>query len=835
MAELRAIEPGKDPASNDEAIAQTLSFKQKAHEIFRREMTYPSVPESLQSLDSTNALQTSASGAVVLSIHGLAPKATELYSSLQHPVPAPDNPEGTIRAISEKTLPQGIKMAKAMPYFFPSAVEKDKKSKTLGELFPPPRNLPSLQPPKAPKSTIKGVQVGWHHPEYAEKSKYRSGSYTSTSLPLGRWLDYSNAAPPSQIMTKQRERAMSLAGAKPSTSDLEASEMEALFRGAFASFAPSKDDSSATISSGMVSQTVWWQKFGRRNFDRLMEAESSDDSADDIEMADVVPAEEIDEKLIQEAIENWDDSMVDPGLEKACCPKKSDGEKDVDDILQDVSDMIQTLISYQRNRNLQLPTASSQNRYAADPAHSDMLTNGTPVQPSEAETATYQALKEQLVLVIQMLPPYAVARLNSDKLDELNISTKMEIRTDEYQGVMEEDEAAARARAASMAVSTPRPTAHRSSSSSSSLQYSQQYPTVNRAPMPNQPYYGAQTPVRQPSGIQRPPQTMPATYSQRPPSNTGYRPPNPFPATPYAQQLAKPQVPYSQPGPYAGTPTQGRAPYPQYAGYPNTASHTPQPRYPSYTSNPQIPPPSYHHHQPYQPQHQHPHPHQQPGTPTHAPYAQYTNGASPMPPRTASPHITHQPQHIPQQGYNPTATPTRQPSYSGQPNIPNDPSRRFYPPTGSPAMQQHQQPQPPQSGQNRTSSNISFQTSLNQHQVQQAMDQAKIRFDQKIAQRPNETMRNSMSGPGQSHSQVTAPVGLGGIGLGTDPARMAAARASIPGGAASSTYNASSQSPKPQVNLSPASIPAPATNGSPVVTTSVPGANGATPTISKEA
>ncbi|KAK7754363.1 hypothetical protein SLS62_003656 [Diatrype stigma] len=842
VAELRKIEPGEDPSSNDEAIARTLSFRQKAHEIFRREITYPNVPEGHQGLDSTNALQTSAGGNIVLSVHGIVSRPTQLYSSLQHPVSTPDNPDGVIRALSEKSLPQGVRMVKAMPFLFPSAVEKDKKSKTLGELFPPPRNLPSLQPPKAPKSTTKGVQVGWHRPELTEKSKYRAGSYSSQPLSTGRWLDYSNAAPPSQIMTKQRERALSLAGTKPSTSDLEASELESLFRGAFSSFAPSKDDSAATISSGMISQTLWWQKVGRRGFDRLIGAEHSEDAANDSEMADTGPAE-IDETLIQEAIDNWDDSMVDPSLEAACCPKKADEEKDVDDILQDVSDMIQTLISFQRNRNLQLPTASSQSRYAADPAHSDLLTTGTPAQPSDEESATYDALKAQLMLVIQMLPPYAVARLNSDKLDELNISTKLEVRTEEYQGIMEEDEAAARARAASMAASTPRPTPHRASSSSSSLQYNQQYPTTARAPPMAQPYYGTQTPVRPPSGIQRAPQTMPPTYSQRPPSNTGYRPPAPYPGTPYAQQLTKTQGSYSQPGSYGGTPTQVRPPYPQYPGYPNTASHTPQQRYPSYTSNPQMPPNPYHH-QAYQPQHQHPHqhphPHQQPATPTHPSYGQYTNGTGAMPQRTASPHVPHPtPQHMPQQGYNPAATPTRQPSYGGQPNMTNNPPRHFYPPTGSPAVQ-HQQPQQPQlqQSQSRSNSNFNgtqFQTSLNSHQLQQAMDQARTRFEQgNKRQKPDEPTRNSLSGPGQSHPPVTAPVGLGGIGLGPD-SRMAAARAGMPGATAAGGYSASSQSPKPQATLPNAANPSPATNGSPAVTASGPAPNGTALTAGKEA
>ncbi|KAI8956466.1 hypothetical protein F5Y11DRAFT_194781 [Daldinia sp. FL1419] len=819
LAELRDIQPGQDPKANEDAISKVIEFKRQAYIIFKRELSYPYNPrvsDVLHDLDLINDLQSNTSGNTVLTIVGESMRGKPLYSSLQQPIRKSDGTELSIQSLREDVLPAGVKIAKAIPYTFSSAIGGDRKSKTLGELFPAPRNLPSLQPPKAPKSTTKGVQVGWHRPELTEKSKYRAGSYFSQSISTGRWLDYSNAAPPSQIMTKQRERALSLAGNKPSSSDLEMSEMEALFRGAFSSFAPSKDDSAAMISSGLISHTMWWQKVGRRSFDRLIETELPEDTpqkAEEVAAAPVDEVDEVDEELIKEALENWDDSMVDPSLEQACCPKKPDEEKDVDDILQDVSDMIQTLVSYQKNRNLTLPTASSQSRYAADPSHSDMLTNGTPVQPGEEETATYQALKAQLALVIQMLPPYAVARLNSDKLDELNISTKIEVRTDEYQGLMEEDEVAARARAAQAPVN-PRPVAHRSSSSSNNLQYGQQY-HPNRAPMPNPQFYGPQTPIRPPQpAIQRPPQTMPPAYPQRPPSNTGYRPPNHYPNAGYPQQFNKPP-PFSQPGPYGGTPAPARPPYQPMPGYPNIGAQTPQARFPPY--QPATQPPNYHP-QPYQPQHQPP----QHGTPTHPPYNQYTNGAN-VPQRTASPHISHPPpQHQPiphHPGYSPAATPTRQPSYGSQPNMGNDPSRRFYPPAASPAIPNN--PITPHGQHNpnpQTPGTSSFHTSLNPHQVQQAMDQAKARFDAtKSAQRTNEGIRNSMSGQGQG--QVGAPVGLGGIGLGGDPARLAAVRAGMP------NYPTTSQSPKPM----------PMANGSPAMAPAAPTTNGGQPVPGREA
>ena len=449
----------------------------------------------------------------------------------------------------------------------------------------------------------------------------------------------------------------------------------------------------------------------------------------------VDPRDEIDETIIQQAIDNWDDSLIDPSLEEACCPRKPDEEKDTDDILQDVTDMIQTLISYQRNRNLTLPTSSSQSRYGSDPAHSDMLTNGTQVQPGEEEAATYEALKAQLLLVIQMLPPYAVARLNSDKLEELNISTKMTIHTDEYQGTMEEDEAAARTRAAQTAAAAvnTRPASHRSSSSSSSMQYGQQYhQTPNRAPAGTPQYYPNQTPIRPPQpAVQRGSQTVPPNYQQRPTPNTGYRPPNAYQNTGYTQQYTKPASGYSQPS-YSSTPTQNRmysTPNSKYVPGYNNLGHlgnasSQQTRFQAYNPHPPNtqPPPQYSH-QSYQ-THQSPAP-----TPSHPPYGHYANGTTPMPPRTtASPHIHHQQPHSPHvppqaQGYHPAGTPSRQPSYSGSHMVNNSP-RPYYPPATThvpPPMQNHQMPnQHHNANQQHPASGPSFQTSLSTHQVQQA-------------------------------------------------------------------------------------------------------------------
>ncbi len=122
--------------------------------------------------------------------------------------------------------------------------------------------------------------MGFYHPEIVEKSKYRSDAYFSQTVSVGHWLDYSNATPSSQIKTKQRERAQSLAGHKPSSTELEMSELEALFRGAFSSFAPAKDDSGAMVSAGQLGR-MWWQRVGYRTFQRLVGAEMSEDDVEE--------------------------------------------------------------------------------------------------------------------------------------------------------------------------------------------------------------------------------------------------------------------------------------------------------------------------------------------------------------------------------------------------------------------------------------------------------------------------------------------------------------------------------------------------------------------------
>ena len=696
-----------EAASNDMAT-RTKVFKDKATDIFRRERAYPRSVSALSG--NKDAEDLSVKGDLVLSLVGYAPQERRLFSSL---------PLSRSSTWAEGNLPAGVSISRVVP----SAPQE--KTQTLGELYSPPRNLPTLQPPKQPKTQAKGNTLDFYHPEPADTSQHRGNSYFSAKLPAGHYLDYSNATPSWQTKTKKHERAQSLAGKKPSSSEAETSEMESLFRGAFSTFAPCKDDSASLVPSSLAGK-IWWQQAGQKTFQRMIEIEYYEDVGDAEPMDKDLTVEDLDEGAIREAIDNWDDSVVDPTLEEVMDSKGHSRDKDFEEILDEVSDMIETLASYQRIRNLTLP--NSQNRQSSDPVNGDMLATSGP-QPSEEEQATYQVLRAQLALIVKTLPPYAVAKLNGDQLDELLVSTKVQVQTDQYNGVMEEDEAGVQARikaqqqaaaAAAAAQPTPRAPAQRTPSVSS-LPYANQYPagnqygTPNRTPAHPQQYYRPQ--MQTPNYQQQRTVSQPASFQSRPQPNQ-YSRPNGYPNQ-YATQLAKAQTPYGHQNmqqQYAG---QQRPPqYGQLAQQANPAARYPyQPGFP-----------------------------QQPSTPTPANFSPYTNGTN-GPQRTMSPQV--QPNR---QAYSPSPNMQQNQRY-GTPNQPMNQVNRF----------------PSQSGQSNPGL-TGYHTVIPEAQQQRIIDQAKARV---AAQERSASFTDKISQPGLS--------GLSGMGFGgsVDASRLAAARSSL--------------------------------------------------------
>lgn len=776
--EMRSAESTDSEKFDDKAAIQLNRLKEKALEMHNREMSYPENASSAAlngSATLDDMVQKPAGDNTVLTIFGQAPQGRHLFSSL----PKRNAGDGAVKPLPDVQLPPGMSMTTVLPS---SVLQKPSLTPTLGELFPSPASLPALEAPKTSKTTTKSKVLGFYHPELADRSTYRHDkeSYFYKELTTGVWLDYSNATPSNKNKDRQRERTLSLAGQKPSSVDVEITEMEALFRGAFSSFAPEKDDSGAVISSGEVGR-VWYQRQGYRYIQQMIEAELSEENTE-VDGVLITPTEE---EEIAKAVENWDESLVDPNLFDEAQSKKSEHEKEVDDTLQEVSDLIETLASYQRNRHLTLPT--SQNRGSTDPAKADML-NGTLAQePSDEERETYQMLKDQLAVIISSLPPYAVARLNSDKLEELNVSTKIEVRSDVYKGVMEEDETSARIRhqqaQAAQAAQTPRqpqrtPSYHNGTPYQSGQQYNRQFQMPNQTPVPVPNHY-QQSPVRTqiPPSYQRQvsaPMTGMQAQQQRPPSQPFARP-NGW----NAQQPMQPLRGYGTPGavpPYQGIPGQQRV----ASGYQqNSPGGTPaqfQQGYRGY--NPQQAQPGM------QPQYQ-----QQTGNvPPHM------NGVGQIPTRTMSPQVSQFPNA---QSYSPR--PGQQPMPQARPyGTPGQPGGHpagipRFPSNGVHVSPQQQSPASAWTGQMTPEQRYQYQ----QQQRMQALGKANS-FNEKMQQ-------NHHAAAGNHHGVA----GLGGIGIGGPPVdyqKLAHMRANMSGGVGQS-------SPSPRM---PGSAPSPAgMNGMP--------------------
>lgn len=409
----------------------------------------------------------------------------QLFSTIRKPGALP-------QPLSEAALPNGIMTTKIIPKHSLNETE-GKPVPTLKEIFPPPASLPILPIPKQLKHTItKSSSVSWYNPTEIE-TKSRSGrrdSFFTQPLSTGQWLTYNVAPSPTQLASpeskrKQRDRALSIGEPQNSMSEetiatLNQAKEDALFRSVYSSFAPDRDDSGALVSEQQKNR-LWWRKYGESKYLDILEI------GDGVgEESNGVLEDELNEDELREAIRDWnpeDDREVmktskPPRLE---APENS---QEADDLLQDISDLLETLDSHQRIRNL---TGSINGRtVSGTPQLSGM--SGSQVTPSSAESDVYEILKAQLVLIVSSLPPYLLAKLDGDKLGALNISPKIQIESKNQKGTMEDGEASATARARIAAPATQSPSAYPAAPArnSSYLQTTatptQQYPRVGYAP-----------------------------------------------------------------------------------------------------------------------------------------------------------------------------------------------------------------------------------------------------------------------------------------------------------------------------------------------------------------
>ena len=558
--------------------------------------------------DAVPSLQESRSA---LTVYGQAQGPKQLFSSLQKSQHVkiegavdkkrPFADIDVVVPIQESVLPHIITTTEILP---PTSNEiigsKRKRNPTFAEIFPTPSTVHLVAPPKPNKHlTTRDSNVSFIKNDNLPKPNQTGVAiYSTERLAVGKWLGYDHVEVTQEpsVKRKQRDRALSTGKAEPMTENVKAAfeqaKLDALFRSVYSSFAPSKDDSAAVIPSE-VKEKLWWNKIGEKRFEEALILDPALAAIDDENAKPENDAEEeLDEDTIKEAVENFEP------VENPFSDEKLD--KDAEEILREISELLETLHSHQRIRNATLPTKS----IGTDPGTKQLV--GSPTTPSTAEVDVYFMLRDQLSLMISQLPPYAVAKLNGDQLEDLNISRKIVTETKDYRGVMEEDIFSRLAKQAAISSAVGTPTVSRShvpyaaaanpyargtpvGQPSRPIQASQAYqqrPQQPSASYPRQPASGAHygTPTSYAANGQRP--AYPASYPQATPR------PNSYPTTAASAYYQNRPQQSNFGGAYyanAHTPAATAAQIRAYAQAPASASaYTPRPGAPAaaYSSNP---------------------------------------------------------------------------------------------------------------------------------------------------------------------------------------------------------------------------------------------------------
>ncbi|EKV05922.1 polyadenylate binding protein types 1 2 3 4 family protein [Penicillium digitatum] len=556
-----------------------------------------------------------------LTLFGNPSNPKQLFSSLQKSVKVPlqseSGPEKFVEVqeeLREVALPNGITATKVIPFNLDAASQP---KRTFGEVFAPRETLPKLEPPR--KRSHRANSSTWTD-RFDATFDVRTflgerSNYCLAPLPSIQWLQYGGVTSSPSYWDRVEKYADSDNVHRHGDPALWTGPDSSAFQGVFSSFAPSYDSSGAIVQLASKDM-VWWGQRGANRVNKLLSIPwEGDIKQKDKQTAQPGNIGELDESILDEMVESFNaqDFTIDITATDPSCEVDPEA-KEIKQMLEEVSDLLNTLSSYQRIRSLKYPSdLQPPGQQVPDSNETLAIDSGDLNMPSEAETLVYDTLKSSLAAIVCNLPPYAVAKLDGNQLAELNISQKVLVETPDYNGTMEKDDftlsqerAAALLAAASAANRTSTPSTARPSNYQGSHNAYNQRAFASNARAPNQSGFQV-TPqhARQPSapttythayGAGRPP----TTPSQRPGNTPQYAQMNPQynqgsqapqyqrPASNgFAQVSPQPYTPQArQPGTFNATP-QGRAPYatatsnqraqfpgqtPSQAGYSNSAA-----------------------------------------------------------------------------------------------------------------------------------------------------------------------------------------------------------------------------------------------------------------------
>ncbi|EAW09721.1 uncharacterized protein ACLA_039360 [Aspergillus clavatus NRRL 1] len=493
---------------------------------------------------------------VVLTILGNPSNPKQLFSSLQKSVKV-SLPSGEAAAekyvevqapLREIGLPSGVTTTKVAPYNLENKPKEAKR--TFGEVFAPRPTLPQLEPPRRARSSSRAAPGGWIDP-FEAITNYKTfpgerNNYCLAPLPSGQWLQYGGVtSSPSYWDRRQKQHSVQQHGDERYHEDpaLWTDDDASVLQGVYSSFAPSFDSSGAIVQADSKDM-LWWGKKGTKRLYTLLTMAYSAEAEETPKAVADQPANigELDESTLEEMVNAFNPDDFADHVSHTGAPQKEMEDiesKDMEGLLGDVSELLETLSSYQKIRNLELPLPAGQGAEPKDKA-SDQ---GTPSQASAAEQTIYETLKASLSALVSNLPPYAVAKLDGDQLAELSISAKVLVDNPDYHGTMEKDDFTLQqeraAAIAPMSAAPNRTSTPNARSANYQAGYNQRAYAANtrvQAPPVNfqapQPYYGARQPSTPGPYTPGHPQHYagarpPATPSQRPGFVPGYAQPTP--------------------------------------------------------------------------------------------------------------------------------------------------------------------------------------------------------------------------------------------------------------------------------------------------------------------
>ncbi|KAJ5918871.1 hypothetical protein N7454_010015 [Penicillium verhagenii] len=456
----------------------------------------------------------------------------QLFSSLQKSVKVPlqSSEPGAEKFVEvqeplrEGGLPNGMATTRVVPFNVESTAPKPR---TFGEVFAPRSGLPPVEPRKRNNRNA----VSWIDPfDLVMDIKNFSGERSNSALVphhSGQWLQYGGiSSSPSywSRVEKHREDAANI-GIKYADPALWTGDDSSTLQGVYSSFAPTFDSDRAVIQAD-AKNMIWWGKRGARRFyNWLSLATPQEDTPDDVDLEAI---KNIDDKTIDEMINSAKPKDYSEYLaQNEVSPKEPLESRPIDEVLAEVSHLLETLASYQNIRKNTIPSAIEhlESNESPLPEFDDLDT------PSDAERAVYDNLRSKLVSIISTLPPYVVAKVNGDQLGKLNISQKIIIESPDWKGTMEKDDyTLSQERAAAIAAQAN--AANRASTPSSTRPSSFQ-PSHSAY---NQRSYNSNARMSQSQGAFQVPQQA------RQPSSTGSFTP------PYAGGRATPGTPSQRPG-----------------------------------------------------------------------------------------------------------------------------------------------------------------------------------------------------------------------------------------------------------------------------------------------